>query len=324
VSEAAGDVPPLPEPPPEPLAAAAIPHVSDEDAAALALPLPPRPKSAPDKPPGMNELTTVVRLLLMLGYFSLAFTALVSLGPARLIVYVVIATILTSYKGGIAAWVRRLDLRRSRRDHPSEPWLCDHTWDPKGVSVTAFSRFLRRFESQTLTRIWVIAVVLTVSWTTTAAVPWPVLAGVGAIVCWGAWVGWKIHGAGTTHVSFAKFPFHPGETVTLFVGTSDGGATYRHAEFHLHHVEGFSHAAPATAGTLRKHFHTVLSRPPGLMPGPQQDVEISFDLPPDVPGTSLSSPPASYWVLDVVANTSAGPYAESFLIPIYARPAGAA
>jgi hypothetical protein len=60
------------------------------------------------------------------------------------------------------------------------------------------------------------------------------------------------------------------------------------------------------------------------LPGPDFDVEVAFDVPEAAPGTRIADRFPRYWVLDVRGDTSSGPYAETFLIPIYERPAAAA
>ena len=148
---------------------------------------------------------------------------------------------------------------------------------------------------------------------------WGTIGGLAAT--WIAWQAWRVWGVGTAHVSFAKFPFHPGERVTLRFGMSEGGAQFERASFNLRRIEEAPRKPVTWPRGPWKYFSLVEHRPPGGLPGPDHYVTLEFDLPDDVAGTDLSASPRAYWTLDVVANTSAGPYVESFLIPVYERPA---
>ena len=93
-----------------------------------------------------------------------------------------------------------------------------------------------------------------------------------------------------------------------------GGADFRRVEFRLSRV--------LQSGAEGVRIRPISERrPPGTLPGSDFDVEVSFDVPEGARGTRLSDESPYYWVLDVLAATSSGPYAETFLIPIYDRPA---
>jgi hypothetical protein len=145
---------------------------------------------------------------------------------------------------------------------------------------------------------------------------------VSALGAWQSWTHWRAQRAGDGRATYANFPFHPGERVTLYFGMSDGGASFERVEFALRHVKEFADGWGRWRRGAVATFELKEHRPPGLLPGPGQDVELSFDLPARARTTRLSADPPEYWVLDVRGNTSAGPYAESFLVPVYARPGG--
>ena len=154
--------------------------------------------------------------------------------------------------------------------------------------------------------------------------PWIAGTVVGVLASVYSWRLWREHGIGGGHVSYSRFPFHPGERVTLYFGMSAGGATFERAVFCLRAIvegSGGSLGVPNSTHAVRE---LRQHRPPGLLPGPATDVELSFDVPASAAGTSLSTVDPHYWVLEVVANTSAGPYVESFLVPIYERPVASA
>lgn len=213
-------------------------------------------------------------------------------------------------------------LEAQRRRHPEEPWLWDHRWDPRGVSGSPFRR-LRLANQKPISFLFVAIVQLAFGMSRRPFLDfWGIVGGTAA--SWIAVKAWRIYGVGTAYVAFTKFPFHPGERVTLHFGMSEGGARFERAAFCLRFIEEASGALIGRRLDGVRYFGVREDRPPGELPSGDQHVILEFDVPEDAGGTSLSSSPRTYWTLDVVANTSAGPYVESFLIPIYERPAAPA
>jgi hypothetical protein len=218
--------------------------------------------------------------------------------------------------------LRRRRRAAAARPRPSEPWLADHDWNPTGTSRSTLHRVLLAAERRLLFPggWWIVAWIGLALLATMArtGVRWPAMTIVLALATWLAWQIWRLHGVGTALVGYARFPFHPGETVTLRFGMAEGGATFHRAKFFLRRI-GESRPSRGRSWATTK-FELSESRPPGALPGPNQFVELTFDVPATAIGTCLSTPDPRYWVLDVVAATSAGPYCASFLVPIYDRP----
>jgi hypothetical protein len=287
---------------------------------ALMVPLPATPPRRPlrrrgteDRVATMLALAPPLVVILVLGLSRPGWTvpALAGTGAVLFAVW---------FRGGPSAWIRRRRVRVARRRHPREPWFWERAWDPKGESLSPFARSaMRKWLMGALLAMPVIALWLTAT-LTAGRRAWLLDALACAVTIALAVALWRLHGAGTTRVSFASFPFHPGERASFHVGTSDGGATFQRVEFHLRHVQEFP--GGFADSTFRHHVtrDLVVSRPPGRLPGPDQDVIVSFDLPDDAPPTRLSARPPSYWVLDILANTTSGPFCESFLVPVYHRP----
>jgi hypothetical protein len=152
-------------------------------------------------------------------------------------------------------------------------------------------------------------------------VGWAAMACICAAATLLALAAWRIHGVGDSHLTFTKFPFHPGEPVTLYFRMSEGGAQFRRVEFCIAHVQEFAGGTLNLQRGTRRCFTGFDRRPPGPLPGPDFDVELTFDVPESAPGTRISDRFPRYWVLDVRGATTSGPYFERFLVPIYARPA---
>lgn len=106
------------------------------------------------------------------------------------------------------------------------------------------------------------------------------------------------------------------------LGAEEDGPTFREAKFRLRRIreEAYGVLCLSRRGVVA-YETTIERRPPDDLPGPDIDVGLVFDVPASAGGTRLSASPPEYWLFDVVADTSAGKYAESFLVPIYDRPA---
>lgn len=225
----------------------------------------------------------------------------------------------------LIALTRRAARRRRAaacRRFASEPWKHDRAWNERGVTRSWLVRMAAAVQPRSRPLLAVTLVLLM----------WGVLALTGSrrlvgalMICagliWPSLVAWRIHGMGDTRLTYSKFPFHPGERVTLFFGMSDGGAQFRRAEFRLFHAREFR---DGTLGLQRGTEVGVAIRehhPPSPLPGPDFDVEVAFNVPDDAMGTRLTDDLPQYWVLEVRGSTTAGPYFERFLVPIYERPA---
>ena len=289
-------------------------HVSLSETLPEAPPLGPRGTWASDHP----VLVLVVPLASNLLFVGFLVSGISPVG------FVLVYGLFFGLLGALAvlqAILRRLAARRTARlraKFPREPWRYDHDWDERGQRRTWLVRIAETAQRDSSRFRWARVVAVAVFAGLAAAKQWSAMAVVGgALVTWISWAAWRLHGAGDAHLHFAKFPFHPGERVTLRFGMDSGGADFRRVEFRLSRV--------LQTGTVAVRIRPMSEfRPPGTLPGSDFDVEVSFDVPEGARGTELSGASPYYWVLDVLAATSSGPYAETFLIPIYDRPTSAA
>jgi hypothetical protein len=279
------------------------------------LPVEPARRPRGDRFAGFSPWTTaplgVIACLVVLGATDVRLTA------TEILAVLTLAGGLGAGAGLVVADRRRRRFAAARAAAPGEPWLWDHEWDPAGTAGLVHAAWWPKVAASVGP---VFGAVVGVMLLTRPAPPVVLVLVFGFFAAlWAAGV-WHSHAKGTVRVSFARFPFHPGEPVVLYVGVSEGGATFERAAFHLRRVH---ERAFGLAGWFRGTFTTferTSRRPPGLLPGPDQDVERAFDLPADVRGTSLSTRQPEYWVLDIVARTLAGPFTDTFLVPIYDRP----
>jgi hypothetical protein len=209
------------------------------------------------------------------------------------------------------AWLRRR--RRRAAALPGEPWLGDHPWDPSGVNG------LEPLEGRSTGVGWFLAV-----WVLGPAVvvgPWLTLSIVGVVATWKAWGIWKRLGRGRGRVSFVRFPHFTGETVELHFGMNPGGATFLRGRFVLRRIQEVDAAWHVGGPRRTQTFAQECTLDDGVLPGPDADVRLRFDVPADAGGTSLASRLPSYWELAVVGETTKGAFDETFLVPVYERPA---
>jgi hypothetical protein len=260
----------------------------------------------------------------------------------KIMLALVVPWVAITVPGGFVDQVRRRRVARARRARPREPWLWDHGWNPGGETHSSLERLFldlrprgRRDLLTSPAVLWAFAlapmyVIWLFPWRLAFSITAPMTGypsdawltfPLGALATVTLWRWWRFHGDGTSHVTYTSFPFAPGERVTLHFGVSDGGVRFTDVEFALRHVRevatgplGWRHGAFST-------FEIVDRRPPGVVPAPGDEVIVEFDVPPDAPGTSLSSALPHYWVLDVTGRTASGEFRETFLVPIYERPA---
>src|SRR5262245_3116370 len=243
--------------------------------------------------------------------------------PAALTLLIALSGTIWLTKGA-----RRLDVAlraRARDRHPQEPWVHDYAWDPRGETRSSFVRMVEAMSARTGWRRFVVFALLVAGLVFVGGgIRWLAAALVGSAATLVAIAGWRIHGAGDAHVAYAKFPFHPGEPVTLYFRMSEGGAEFRRIEFCIAHVAEASGGWFDWERRMRRSYTGFDCRPPGPLPGPDFDVEVAFDVPDFAPGTRIADRFPEYWVLEVRGVTTRGPFQETFLVPIYERPEPAA
>jgi hypothetical protein len=218
------------------------------------------------------------------------------------------------WPGGLLDLSRCVRTARRRRTHRDAPWLWDHEWDPAGASCSPLAR---AFRASTWPAGGLAPLLLVVLGN---APRLPILWIVpGAYVAWWAWRVRRVLGGGTARLDFTRFPYAPGGPATFRFGMSEGGATFESVGFALRRV--VERPGRPFASQHEVFDCEALSPRPfrDLLPGPEQFVEVTFDVPADAAPTRLSDPLPQYWALDVVGRTSAGRFAETFLVPIYER-----
>jgi hypothetical protein len=217
-----------------------------------------------------------------------------------------------SRHGPVEAW-RLGRLRRRIALHQAMPWLGDHAWDTTGTKGQE-PRAMRNSGCAWIVGLWAMSFAAVMG----HGAPWVVL---GVVLTWRAWAMWRSSGRGRGQVSFVRFPYFPGEPLELHFGMNSGGATFLHARYALRRIREVD-AWWYDGGPRREvTFAAECCPAEGVLPGPESDVRLLFDVPANAGGTSLASRMPSYWELAVVGETTKGAFDETFLVPIYERPA---
>ena len=298
-------------------------RAGEDESEGRRLPLPER------RPPGaMRRWPSQQPVMMLVAPFLVPAAMLLvsSLGagfPAALTLVIALSGTIWLTKGA-----RRLDVAlraRARERHPQEPWVHDYAWDPRGETRSSFVRMVEAMSARTGWRRYAVFVLLVVGFAfLPIGIRWLAGALFGSAATLLAIAAWRIHGVGDAHLTYTKFPFHPGEPVTLYFRMSEGGAEFRRIEFCIAHVAEAGGGWFDWERRMRRSYTGFDCRPPGPLPGPDFDVEVTFDVPDFAPGTRIADRFPDYWLLEVRGATTRGPFQETFLVPIYARPAPAA
>jgi hypothetical protein len=243
------------------------------------------------------------RVALVLGVVALAGAVL------ALIVFLVLGRVERSAQA-------KKDLAVERR--AEAPWEADNRWDPEGISVSHAGAKRRRTAWD-----WAPYPLFLAAFAAGIVVQigWLALLGGGGAVIWFIARGAHASGLGKAHLSFARFPFHPGERAEMTFGFEEGGASFEHVRYVLRRYVESPDGERGRGARCDAVAQIEFAPPEGLLPGPDQYVTLAFDIPADAGGTRLSARWPSYWELEVVGRTNRGPYRVLFLIPVYERPA---
>jgi len=210
-------------------------------------------------------------------------------------------------------------IAKGRRLRPAEPWTWDLPWDPTSlVPVVSRSRQGHGYHdwiSSVLGGIVMgVGVAIGFAGGAVGVVPGLLVGAVGTIVLWS---GVRSLRAGHVQISSLRFPVFVGERIEFSLGVSEGGARFERATALLRCGEQIVGRRPK----VRHVWSETIELAADSLPGPGHETLLRFDVPPDLRGTRLDVPDACCWELVVSGRTDRGQVSESFLVPIYERPA---
>jgi hypothetical protein len=125
---------------------------------------------------------------------------------------------------------------------------------------------------------------------------------------------------GGLEVRWTTSTLAPGRRATFLVATTGGASRLLDAECLLRGVgpRDDLDVLPDGAHDSGALWSETIALDDARAPGPDEFVEVAFDLPDDVPASALDAKPPVYWELVVRGRTLWGTVTESFLVPIHA------
>lgn len=215
---------------------------------------------------------------------------------------------------------RRLGRARVAR-HGGERWWFDREWRPAGETRAVVFGFRPPRARSGGEALQVAGLIFVLVGGPVVAFLLGDAAGLGGFVAAVALVAcarWRWRG--DIVVSWTDFPQFTGGTATFLVGTSSGGARIDGARIWLRCVREEWRYGRRGRKSIEAAWFPAHGVDPDEHIGPEVHVRATFDLPPDVPGTSLESRPAVYWELVVQGHVGAREYTDRVLVPVYTRP----
>lgn len=207
-----------------------------------------------------------------------------------------------------------------------EPALADYPWDPRGFSPPRWSR-----PAKAVGVVLFLALFLSMFnwWAFMANGPWMVKAVVvlfDLILVFAAGHAAMIVGRtlkfGPTRIEFVCFPCRPGGSVSLLWRVSHGLSRAAKGSFTLRCVEEWYEVRGSgknrSRNLVQEQVWSVtahLDQSSGILPGKLE--ELGFDLPADVPSTSLTGDKTVFWELAVDLDLAGLDFHETYLVPVY-------
>jgi len=221
--------------------------------------------------------------------------------------------------------------RRRRNMEMRDPALADYPWDERGFTPPRWSAAAKGMG-------WVIFLALFLSifnyWAFLAKGPWMVKIIVGLfdlILLFVAWqVGMLIGRTlkfGPSRIEFARFPFRPGETVSLHWLPPRGLTRMTQGTITLRCVEEWYEETGSRKDRSRQLVQELVWSATGHLDQPQEfqpgrPEELCFKLPADVPGTRMNTKDGRpvFWDLQVQLELAGLDFKETYLVPVYRSP----
>ena len=233
---------------------------------------------------------------------------------------------------GVLVWSmgwRQLKANRRRRElEMRDPALADYPWDERGFTPPRWSR-----AAKGLCGVFFFALFLSIFnwWAFGAKGPWMVKIIVGIFdlvllfVIWqvGLLVGRTVK-FGPSRIEFARFPFRPGESMSLHWVVPQGMTHITQGKLTLRCVEEWYEESGSGKDRSRQLVQETIWSATGHFDQPQtfnpgQPEELRFEVPADAPGTVLSRRDTKpvFWELAVELDLAGLDFKETYLIPVY-------
>jgi hypothetical protein len=227
-----------------------------------------------------------------------------------------------------------------QEQHPAEPWLWDHKWDPAGAVHSAGKATFAGFVGL----IFFTLFLSPFNWFIFAEGAWPALIVVGIfdlilVVAWGFWVYQLLQGLkfGDSRLAYLRFPYFLGESLDASLLDTDRLRGMTKLTVTLRCIEEVQSTQNQKTQTHTFSIYEDQTEfdPAGIYFGtggaagilkiarksdPLARLELKFDLPQADLGTRLFGPQSGrYWEIEVLAAMPGVDYEVRFLLPVYSR-----
>ncbi len=223
---------------------------------------------------------------------------------------------------GVAGMLRRSAVERRRRKRPDEPWDWDYAWNPSGSSRGGLGEQLGGFVGLGLFALFLAPF----NWIglTTRDPVWMAVTGLfDLLLLGGVGVGlyrlarWIQYGG--SRLRYARFPFFLGDSLEAHLEGARRLKRFRSLTLSLRAVEAVAEGSKGQSSCYRIYEdRQTLVRDLAHL---DADLRIVFPLPNGDLETRLRAPLPRFWELEIQADTPGIDYAETFLVPVYERPA---
>jgi hypothetical protein len=227
-------------------------------------------------------------------------------------------------------WKQHQATQRRGNWGANDPALADYPWDERGFTPPRWSRAAKAIGATVF-----VALFLSMFnwWAFFANGPWMLKAIVilfDLLLAYLIWQTAMLIGRtlkfGPSRVEFARFPYRPGESVSLHWRVPEGMTRLTKGTFTLRCVEEWYEQ---TGSGKNRSRHLVqetrwsgvghLDQPQDIQPGKSE--ELRFDIPADAPGTVLSRRDIKpvFWELVMDLDLAGLDFKETYLVPVYRK-----
>lgn len=236
---------------------------------------------------------------------------------------------------GVMVWGmgwRQLKANRRRAELGlRDPALADYPWDERSFTPPRWTR-----AAKAIGGVAFLALFLSMFnwWAFVQGGPWMLKAIVilfDALLAFLAWQAAKLIGRtlkfGSSRIEFERFPYRPGDTVSVHWLVPNGLTHVARGTFTLRCVEEWYEATGAGKNRSRHLVQETiwsatahLEQPRDLQPGRTE--EVRFEIPADAPGTLMNTKDAKpvFWELVIDLDLAGLDFKETYLVPVYGKP----
>ena len=278
--------------------------------------------------------TLLCSVILMIGTAGIAWfkTTTDSTGTPEWVFYLFVGFALFGFPA-VAASIKGIAsarrFREMRAQFPQEPWKADYDWHTEGIWDES-GRALRSFVATALmSSVFITPFFFIATAEGSGLTFFLCLFSLIPLYCAGkiAYMLLRRSKFGRSYIRFESFPFYLGEDLRVAWRPGKPMGAFQSMTFTLRCIE--EQTIKSGDGETEQQFAELFEQTISIAePGEKNDtVEVPLVFQPPLLifplGTQFTSATPRYWELEVRANTPGIKYAATFMVPVYARVAGA-